>query len=144
MSSSAFVTSPNRKITALIVVFLLAVFMFQLLSSVHEQSQTWDEQDHIFAGYMSWKTFDHGLNPEHPPLVKYIATLPLLNMQLTVPKLNGQFFKNEAFLGGNDFLYKNDALKMMWRARVAASIFSLIAALLVFFAAAEMFGTTAG
>jgi hypothetical protein len=144
MSSSAFVTSPNRKITALIVVFLLAVFMFQLLSSVHEQSQTWDEQDHIFAGYMSWKTFDHGLNPEHPPLVKYVATLPLLNMQLTVPKLNGQFFKNEAFLGGNDFLYKNDALKMMWRARVAASIFSFIAALLVFFAAAEMFGTTAG
>jgi tetratricopeptide (TPR) repeat protein len=144
MSSSAFVTSPNRKRTALIVIFLLAVFMFQLLSSVRQQSQTWDEQDHIFAGYMSWKTFDHGLNPEHPPLVKYVATLPILNMQLSVPKLNGQFFKNEAFLGGNDFLYKNDALKMMWRARVAASVFSLIAALLVFFAAAEMFGTTAG
>jgi Dolichyl-phosphate-mannose-protein mannosyltransferase len=136
--------SQRHTLTLCVVVVLIAVFMFQMLSSVHQQSQTWDEQDHIFAGYMSWKTFDHGLNPEHPPLVKYVATIPLLRMQVQVPQLLGRFFKTDAFLHGKDFLYKNDAIKILWRTRIFASIFSLIAALLVYFAAREMFGATAG
>ena len=145
MSASAEPTpSPSRKLTALLVVLLIAIYLFEALSSVHEQSQTWDEQDHIYAGYTSWKTQDHGLNPEHPPLVKYIATIPILGMQLTIPKLEGREFKHEAFLGGCDFLYKNDAIKILWRTRVTASIFSVIAALVVFFCAAEMFGNLAG
>jgi hypothetical protein len=41
----------------------------------HANTITWDEPDHIYSGYMSWKG-DFGLNPEHPPLVKFIATLP--------------------------------------------------------------------
>jgi len=44
---------------------------------------TWDEPDHIYSGYMSWHG-DFGLNPEHPPLVKFVATVPLLPMQLNV------------------------------------------------------------
>ena len=117
--------------------------MLQLLTAIRGQSLTWDEQDHIFAGFMSWKTFDHGLNPEHPPLVKYVATLPLLNSQLQPPKLEGRFFKTDAFLHGKDFLYTHDANKILYRTRAFASIFSLIAGLVVFFAAREMFGDTA-
>jgi hypothetical protein len=45
---------------------------------VHRESLTFDEDNHMFAGYMMWKTGDYGLNPEHPPLAKLLATAPLL------------------------------------------------------------------
>jgi len=67
------------------VAILIALFALQLWLSVRRTSQTWDEGDHIFAGYMSWKTGDFGLNPEHPPMVKLVAALPLLPLKLAVP-----------------------------------------------------------
>lgn len=126
------------------VVALLLVVGFQLVLSVRQQSQTWDEGDHIFAGYMSWKRADFGLNPEHPPLVKLLATAPLLPLPLKVPELQERYFKEEAFLGGKDFLYRNDADAILFRARMAAATLTLLTALLVFAATREMFGTGAG
>src|SRR5580692_4564242 len=66
-----------------IALLLVLVFLGELIVSVHRQSLTWDEGDHIYAGYESWTTGDFGINPEHPPLLKAIATLPLLAMHLT-------------------------------------------------------------
>ncbi|MET0625984.1 MAG: glycosyltransferase family 39 protein [Pyrinomonadaceae bacterium] len=126
------------------VVALLLVVGLQLVLSVRQESQTWDEGDHIFAGYMSWKRADFGLNPEHPPLVKLLATAPLLPLPLKVPELQGRYFKEEAFLGGKEFLYRNDADAVLFRARMAAATLTLLTALLVFAAAKEMFGTGAG
>ena len=126
------------------VAALLLVLFLQLAFSVHRNSITWDEDDHIFAGYMSWKHADFGLNPEHPPLVKLVAAIPLLNMPLNVPVLQDRTFKHEAFGDGKDFLFKNDADTMLFRARMAVSFFTLLLALLVFLAAQEMFGTAAG
>src|SRR5947209_7493838 len=80
---------------------LLLVLIGELVISVRRQSLTWDEGDHIFSGYQSWKTADFGFNPEHPPLVKEIATLPLLAMHLKTPPPKGlAFFKDEAYLDG--------------------------------------------
>jgi tetratricopeptide (TPR) repeat protein len=45
---------------------LLVVLSLQLFFSVRRESQTWDEANHIFAGYRSWTHADFGLNPEHP------------------------------------------------------------------------------
>ncbi|HME36274.1 MAG TPA: glycosyltransferase family 39 protein, partial [Candidatus Sulfotelmatobacter sp.] len=115
----------------------------QLALSVRQESITWDEDDHLYAGYMSWKAGDFGLNPEHPPLVKLLAALPVLPMQVKVPPLQGRNFKIEAFLNGKDFLFKNDANTMLFRARMAASLLTVLLAVLVFFAAREMFGTGA-
>ncbi len=126
------------------VIVLLLILVLQLGLSVHQQSITWDEDDHIYAGYMSWKTGDFGLNPEHPPLVKMLATLPLLAMDLKVPPLQGREFKHEAFLNGKDFVFGNDADKLLFRARMMASVLTVLLALLVFLAAREMFGTAAG
>jgi hypothetical protein len=125
------------------LVSLLAILFVQLYFSIRQESQTWDESDHIFAGYMSLKTGDLGLNPEHPPLVKYVAAVPLLGMPLQVPQLKGRDFKIEAFQSAKDFLYKNDADTILLRARLAASIFTFLTAILIFFAAREMFNPTA-
>ncbi len=126
------------------VVVLVAIFWMQLALSVHRNSFTWDEDDHIYAGYMSWKHGDFGLNPEHPPLVKLVAALPLLHLPVKVPALQNRFFKLEGFLGGKEFFFMNDADGMLFRARLAASILTVCLAVLVFLAAREMFGTGAG
>jgi len=64
------------------VFVLLVVQALQVAFVVHRESLTFDEDNHIFAGYMMHKTADFGLNPEHPPLVKRFATLPLLGQNL--------------------------------------------------------------
>ncbi|HSU19554.1 MAG TPA: glycosyltransferase family 39 protein [Acidobacteriaceae bacterium] len=131
---------------------LMLLLWAQMLHSIRGQSLTWDEGDHIFAGYESLKTHDFGYNPEHPPMVKMVAALPLLPLSLKVPPDQHRFFKNEAYLDGRELLYRNapaygghyDAGTLIFRARMAASVFTLIAALLVFLATTEMFNLTAG
>jgi 4-amino-4-deoxy-L-arabinose transferase-like glycosyltransferase len=126
------------------VAFLAVILILELALSVRQESQTWDEACHIYAGYSYWTRGDFGMNPEHPPLVKLLATLPLLRPPLWVPTLQGRDFKIEAFLDGRDFLYSNDAGMILFRTRMAAAVLTLLLALLVFGAAYEMFGSGTG
>jgi hypothetical protein len=130
--------------TPLLVAGLLLLLALQLTLFVSRQSQTWDEGDHLYAGYRSLTHADFGLNPEHPPLAKMLAAVPLLGMQLRIPPLQGRDFKREAFLGGRDFVFGNDADTVLLRARMSASLLTLLLALLAFLAAREMFGNAAG
>ena len=123
--------------------FLLIVLSLQLFFSVRRESQTWDEANHIFTGYRSWTHADFGLNPEHPPLVKLLTTAPLLWSKPKSPVLEERFFKEDAFLRGKEFLYQNDADKILSRTRTAAAILTLLTALVVFFGTREMFGIEA-
>lgn len=126
------------------VAALLLILLLQLGLVAHRESQTWDEGIHIFAGYESWKHGDFGINPEHPPLIKLVATVPILRMALNPVPLQDRSFKLESYTDGRDFLYGNDANKILWRTRMAASFFTVLLALLVFLAGQEMFGTGAG
>ncbi len=131
----------ERVLVTLGVVGLLAALVLQLGLSVSRESPTWDEGDHIFAGYWSLTHKDFGLNPEHPPVVKMLAAAPLLSMPLKVPEVRNRFFMQEAFLDGKEFLFANDADAMMFRARMTASILTVLLALLVFLATREFFST---
>lgn len=137
--------SENAKCTLIVagVIALLAVLVLQMTFSIRRESLSWDEGDHIFAGYMSWKHADFGLNPEHPPLVKMVATVPLLPMALQEPKLQNRYFKHEAYFDGRDLIFGNDAEKITFRVRMAAMVFTVLLALVGFLTAHEMFGTGA-
>ena len=117
------------------VVCLLIILSLQLILSVRQQTQTWDEANHIYAGYKSWTDGDFGLNPEHPPLVKLLATAPLLSSRLKTPELQDRYFKEEAFVGGKDFLYQNDADGILFRTRMVTATVTLLLAVIVFHAA---------
>jgi hypothetical protein len=125
------------------VAALMSLFAIHLALISRANTITWDEPDHIYSGYMSWRG-DFGLNPEHPPLVKFVATVPLLPMQLNVPELQDRPYRLQAVLGGRDFIFHNDADKMVFRAQMAASVFTLLLLVIAFLAAREMFGTSAG
>ncbi|ADW70394.1 ArnT family glycosyltransferase [Granulicella tundricola] len=141
-----------RILTVLAVVVLLAAMVGQIVHAIKGESLTWDEGDHIFAGYESWKAHDYSLNPEHPPMVKMVATLPLLGLNLKVAPQQGRFFKTEAYLGGRELLFRNGPANggqylgrdLILRVRLFAMVFTVIAALLVFSAGTEMFGVGAG
>lgn len=76
---------PSLRVTTILVVVLLALMGVLLFTSVRQESQTFDESSHLFAGFEYWKHGDFGRNPEHPPLAKLLASLPLLRMGLKEP-----------------------------------------------------------
>src|SRR5260370_3657639 len=121
-----------------IVAGLIGAQMILTLVMVHRESLTFDEGDHMFAGYMMWHTKDYGLNPEHPPFVKLLATAPLLRQALWVPELKGRDFKDEAYLDGRDWLARNDGDRnqLGFGMRVGAGLLSGGLSLVVFLAGA--------
>lgn len=131
----------SRALQAAGFVCLLFLLSLQLALSARRESQTWDEACHIFAGYRYWTGAEFGDNPEHPPLVKLLATLPLLRLPLKVPAHPGFFSKEEDFLTATQFVYSNDAETIVFRTRMAAAILTLLLGALVFAMAKEMFGT---
>jgi 4-amino-4-deoxy-L-arabinose transferase-like glycosyltransferase len=131
----------------LAAVVLLVIQATLALTMVHRESLTFDEGDHMFAGYMMWKAGDYGLNPEHPPLVKLLATIPILSDHLWVPPpRDHEFFKAEAYLNGRDWLARNDGDRqhLVFRMRASAELLALGLCLLVFLTAREWFGDAAG
>ncbi|MBV8675067.1 MAG: glycosyltransferase family 39 protein, partial [Acidobacteriaceae bacterium] len=137
---------PNSKTWVwLAVIVLLAIQALQIVIVLHRESLTWDEGAHMYAGYRMWKNGDYGLNPEHPPLIKLLATLPVLHDRLWAPPLQGIFFKGEAYLGGRDWLEHNDggSQRLVFRMRLTTATLAIALSLVIFFAAREWFGTTA-
>lgn len=139
-------TEKSSKRVWWLVAFLLAVQAVMVAGIVHRESLTFDEDDHMFAGYMMWHTGDYGLNPEHPPLVKLLATVPLLGRNLWVPELKPRDFKLEAYLDGRDWLARNDGDRnqLVFQMRLMAGLVALALTLVIFLAAREWFGETAG
>jgi tetratricopeptide (TPR) repeat protein len=123
---------------------LLVLAASEIFLSNRQESQVWDEADHLYAGYEYWKHADFGRNPEHPPLAKLVAASALLPLHLTEPDGPNSNFKLRDFYDGTGFLYAADADRLLARARGMMLIFSLGLALAVFAAGREMFGPEAG
>jgi 4-amino-4-deoxy-L-arabinose transferase-like glycosyltransferase len=134
----------SRRLLARAVAFLLLILFIELAFSIRRETQTWDEGCHIFAGYSYWTRGDFGMNPEHPPLLKLLATGPLLGLSLRAPAHPKIFSKEEDFTTAAQFVYANDAEKILFRARIAVSVLTLLLALMLFVATREMLGTVAG
>ena len=137
--------SRNRQLLfAVMVASLLAAFAFQLVYHAVRASATVDEPFHILAGYRHLQCGDFGINPEHPPLLKILAAAPLnLLGEVSEPpwecgsKLTSKF---DGFSYGSTFIVENGIDDVVITSRLAASLTSLLLALLVFLAAWEMFG----
>jgi 4-amino-4-deoxy-L-arabinose transferase-like glycosyltransferase len=129
----------------LAVLGLLAIIAMQIVLSTRQESQTFDESDHLYAGYEYWKHGDFGRNPEHPPFAKLVAAAGLLPLHPKEPEpAPGRSFKYEDFLTASQFLYGADADRLLARGRGMMLLFTLGLALAVFAAGREMFSPEAG
>ena len=127
-----------------VVLALLVLVATEIFLSTRQESQTWDEAAHLYAGYQYWKHGDFGRNPEHPPLTKLVAASALLPLHLTEPDVPYSNYKSRDFYNAATFLYATDADRLLARGRGMLLIFSLGLALAVFAAGREMFGPEAG
>ena len=130
---------------AFLVLALLCVTSFTLmLRASRTDSAIDDELAHIPAGYGYVHNLDYRLNPEHPPLVKALATAPLLFLNPTYPtqdpawttEVNGQWDM------GIQFLYHsgNDANTIIQTARVMPILLTLLLIILIYFFARRLMG----
>jgi 4-amino-4-deoxy-L-arabinose transferase-like glycosyltransferase len=144
MSAKPPIDGKYRLVIAGAAAVLLAAMMLQLVLLARANSATWDEPDHIYSAYMQAKRGDFGLNPEHPPLIKFLGALPILNMPVMLPPLLDRPYRLQEAAGGRDFLFQNDANTILFRVRLATAVITLLLAVAVFLAATEMFGAGAG
>ena len=137
---------PSRQTLAILLVALclLCTLAAQEWLSIGRLSATYDESAHLYAGYQHWTAHDFGVNPEHPPLAKLVAALPLLSMKIKPANPPRFLFLSEEYAGGEQMLEENGNYQLLTPARMAASLFTFALALLVFAAGWEMFGPPAG
>lgn len=139
----------------LVTIILLAVFIVSVLLSLQE-STTSDERAHIPAAYSYVKYLDMHINPEHPPLLKDLAGLPLLFMDLRFPientlwteglkePLGDRFIYNEQWDLGTMFIFSNDADAVMFWSRFPIILIALLLGFFIFQWTKELAGTVAG
>ena len=121
---------------------LAGIMLVQLWSSVVRLSITSDEIDHLHAAYRYWQCNDFGWNPEHPPLVKIVAGLPLQVMRVNDPIQHACGLADDKasdFIIGHQFVFANSEA-MLTAARFAVSLFAILLLLAVWFFARKMFG----
>ncbi|MFT3917098.1 MAG: glycosyltransferase family 39 protein [Anaeromyxobacteraceae bacterium] len=137
--------TPSPGVLKLSIAAALALaFAVQVAASVSRDSATWDEGNHLYSGLRIWTRGDFGLNPEHPPLVKLVATAPLLSLGLRIEEPRDLEFVKAAFLGGRALLLENDPAAILLRARLAVAIFAALLAAFAFLLARTLLGTWAG
>ncbi len=134
-----------NKILPWFFVFLFSAASFGLMFySSSQESAIMDELAHIPAGYSYVKYLDYRLNPEHPPLVKAIAALPLLFQNLNFPtdKAPWQSEVNGQWQAGAQFLYEsgNNADQIVQTARFGPMILTLILILFIYIWSKELIG----
>lgn len=75
----------SRQVEIILLTVIALAFVTLALSSSVQKSPTVDEPLHLFAGYSYLKWGDYWVNPEHPPLAKLLAALPLMAMDIKAP-----------------------------------------------------------
>jgi len=121
---------------ALLLIVIMEVVM---LLAVRQESQTSDEGESLWAGYLQLALRDFAIRPGYPPLAHDLATLPLLAFHPQVPHMTpAEVFD---YRGGRIFLDSNPAAKMLFAARAAMTLFPLLLAVFVFLTTKEMFGS---
>ena len=125
---------------------MLVLFIFYTLSSMIVKSPTYDEVSHLGAGYSYIRTGNFKLNFEHPPLVKIIAALPLLFLNLTLPIHHTSWQVGDAPSFGEQFLYYNNYPPdlIIFISRIPIILISLVLGFYVFRWTNQLYGIKAG
>ncbi|MBN1354730.1 glycosyltransferase family 39 protein [bacterium] len=105
----------------LAVILLIAGSVFLSIDSLKIKSPTADEKIHLAGGYASLITGDFRIDPEHPPLIKQIAALPLLVSRPHLPLDHPAWAAGDTTGFGRIFFYYsgNSMESMLVPARIA-------------------------
>lgn len=133
------------KLTNIFAFFLLAWMILAMFFSVRGDSLTMDELSHLPAGYSYVSQKDMRINPEHPPLVKDLAGIPLLFIKSIKFPYESTAWKDDVngqWAFGSTLLFHsgNPADKMIFWGRLPMLLFVLILGIYIFKWSKELFG----
>ncbi len=142
-----------KKITLAAGFSIIAAMGLLAFLSMKQDALTYDELAHIGAGYSYLAKHDYRINPEHPPLIKDLAAVPLLFQELNFPDYNPSWTQNKQapewwvqFDLGRDFLFYsgNDPKDIIFWSRVPMIGVLILLALFFFMWAIKLGGNFAG
>lgn len=133
-----------KKSGLIIAIVILLIMLCLEITSAIQESQIIDEGVHLTAGYSYWLQQSVILNPEHPPLLKLLASAMIIPLNPNFPwqellanyqwNLAGQFFYDVG----------NNADLMLFLGRIPTMILSMIMGFFIYFWAKQMAGVKAG
>lgn len=114
-------------------------------SSVN-QSLTYDETVHLAAGYYYWQTNKYDLEVGHPPLIKKMASLPLLFFDLKFPYEHEDCQKLYRWRCAEQFLFQSNGNidNLILLARIPFILIGLILGFFIFLWAKDLYGPKSG
>ncbi len=135
--------------TIVLIVFVL-VFGLITVTAFLQKSPTVDEPVHLFAGYSYLKWGDFRANPEHPPLAKLWAALPLLAFDLKDLRQSSNYwnlipqYSPDAMYTVADaaemLFVRNNAEAVFFYAKLQMVVLGILLGLFVFRWSKELFG----
>lgn len=129
----------DRK-TKILLFLLLMIFFIHCYVSSFKNSVTADEFAHLPAGLLYWKTGDFRIYYQNPPLIKLMASFPLLFSPAQLPnKFQGRWGLGRGFMAKNKDIYH----LLFVLGRIIIILLSLFTAFLLFIFASEVLGTKA-
>lgn len=127
-----------------VLVLVMVVSFGLMFQASRTDSAIMDELAHIPAGYGYVHNLDYRLNPEHPPLVKALAMLPVLFLNPVFPTQSDAWQNqvNAQWDMGAQFLYQsgNDADAIIQTARIFPMIITLLVILFIYLLARRLMG----
>lgn len=137
-----------EKYKSYIVGGILGIMFAISLGTMLGDAAIMDEVAHIPSGYSYVHYHDYRLNPEHPPLLKDLAGIPLQFQKLDFP-IDHQFWTTDAngqWEAGWEFLYmpQNNTEHILFWARLPILLLSLLLGFMIYRWTKELFGTKAG
>ncbi len=134
--------------TAVVLILFAAVFLTLSTVSFTRTSATSDEPYHLTTGYTALIAGDYRTDPEHPPLVRMWAALPLFFQEGI--KSNTEIIDHydpSDWIGmtqaeyAHVFMYQmNDADRMLYPARFMMALLGVLLGVILFFWARELLG----
>jgi len=138
----------SNRLTNIIAAGLLVFVFIIAFLSIRDDSLTSDELVHLPAGYSYLTQKDMRLNPEHPPLIKDLAAIPLLfirDIKFPFEIKAWQENVNDQWEFGSYFLYRtgNPVEKMIFWGRIPMILILVLLGFYIFLWAKELFGNKA-
>lgn len=126
--------------------FIIVAAVLLAVSSAWDDSIIVDEVPHIGAGYSYLIKHDMRLNPEHPPLAKDIAAIPLLFVNLKQDVFQSEFWQidvNGQWNFGRRLIYNsgNNADLIKHLVKLPMLLFFILSAVLIFKWARKLYGS---
>jgi hypothetical protein len=140
----------QKALTFIAVPFLIVFYLISATAALRK-SPTYDEPVHLFAGYSYLKWGDFRVNPEHPPLAKALAALPLIALKVDAASITRaqrdfvQLRKDYGWiLADRFFMSRDDAESLFFYAKLVMIGLAATLGIFVFHWARALFGLTAG